>query len=244
MERRGALRSPARKVWGLKKIVFIICRLIYRLLLVLMVAAPPWQAAPVLALEAQAIAGHYYLQGVHEVGSELRLHPDGRFEYFLAYGAYDEQATGTWSMESGRVLLNTAGSSAPPRFNLKQSASKPENPLTILVQDTNGRGLPAVDVYIDYGDGNPETGYTQEYGWQARGPRGRPRAIGLGVRMYNLKTQWFQVADRSDNYYVFEFSPGDLGRAHFRNLPLTPENGDLLMEREGQKLKYVKGRSR
>ena len=190
------------------------------------------------------MAGHYYLQGVHEVGSELRLHPDGRFEYFLAYGAYDEQATGTWSVQGGRVLLNTAGTSAPPRFSLKQSASKPENPLTILVQDTNGRGLPAVDVFIDYGDGNPETGYTQEYGWQARRQRGRPRAIGLGVRMYNLEPQWFQVAGRSDNYYVFEFSPGDLGRAQFRNLPLTPDNGDLLMEREGRKLRYVKGRGR
>ncbi len=227
-----------------EKVVSFSSRLVYWLLLVLMVAAPHWQAAPVQALEAQALAGHYYLQGVQEVGSELRLHPDGRFEYFLAYGAYDEQATGTWSVQGGRVLLNTAGTSAPPRFSLKQSASKPENPLTILVQDTNGRGLPAVDVYIDYGDGNPETGYTQEYGWQARGQRGRPRAIGLGVRMYNLEPQWFQVAGRSDNYYVFEFSPGDLGRAHFRNLPLTPDNGDLLMEREGRKLRYVKGRGR
>jgi hypothetical protein len=228
----------------LKKFVGFPSRVFFGLLLVLMVAAPHWQAAPVQAQEAQAMAGHYYLQGVQEAGSELRLHPDGRFEYFLAYGAYDEQATGTWSVQGGRVLLNTAGNSAPPRFSLKQSASKPENPLTILVQDSKGRGLAAVEVYIDYGDGNPETGYTQEYGWQARAPRGRARAIGLGVRMYNLEPQWFQVAGRPDNYYVFEFSPGDLGRAHFRNLPLTPDNGDLLMEREGRKLRYVKGRGR
>jgi hypothetical protein len=156
-----------------EKVVSFSSRLVYWLLLGLMVAAPHWQAGPVQAQEAQALAGHYYLQGVQEAGSELRLHPDGRFEYFLAYGAYDEQATGTWSVQGGRVLLNTAGTSAPPRFSLKQSASKPETPLTILVHDTNGRGLPAFEVYIDYGDGNPETGYTQEYGWQARGLRGR-----------------------------------------------------------------------
>ena len=89
----------------------------------------------------EALAGHYYLQGVHEVGSELLLHPDGRFEYFLAYGAYDESATGTWTLQGGQVLLNTAGAAAPPRFRLKQSASQPEKPLTILVQDQNGRGL-------------------------------------------------------------------------------------------------------
>jgi hypothetical protein len=202
------------------------------------------QARPGMALEDRVVAGHYYLQGVHEVGSELILHPDGRFEYFLAYGAYDEHATGTWRVQGGQVLLNTAGMATPPRFRLKQSGSKPEKPLTILVQDKNGRGLPGIDVIVDYGDKNPETGYTQEYGWQARQQRGRPKAIGLGIRMYSLEPQWFQVADKSDNYYVFEFSPGDLGRAQFMDTPLMPENGDLIMEREGRKLRYVKGRGR
>ena len=35
--------------------------------------------------------------------------------------------------------------------------------------------------------------------------------------MYNLEPQWFKVAGNSDNHYVFEFSPGDLGRAKFRH---------------------------
>ena len=127
------------------------------------------------ALESQALAGHYYLQGVREVGSELLLHPDGRFDYFLAYGAYDESATGTWTVQGGRVLLNTAGTMTPPCFRLKQSASQPEKPLTILVQNQNGRGVAGIDISIDYGDKNPETGYTQEYGWQAAKPRASPR---------------------------------------------------------------------
>jgi hypothetical protein len=201
-----------------------------------------YQARPGLALETQMLTGHYYLQGVHEVGSELLLHPDGRFEYFLAYGAYDESAAGTWRVQDGRVLLNTSGTATPPRFRLKQSASQPEKPLTILVQDQNGRGLPGIDIIVDYGDKNPETGYTQTYGWQTRHRHGQPRAIGLGLRMYNLEPQWFKVADQSANYYVFEFSPGDLGRAKFTDTPLTPENGDLIMEREGRRLRYVKGR--
>jgi hypothetical protein len=41
-----------------------------------------------------SLAGHYYLRGVMEVGSELLLHADGRFEYMLAYGALDELASG------------------------------------------------------------------------------------------------------------------------------------------------------
>jgi hypothetical protein len=214
------------------------------IILLLMTAVATWQTAPGLAIETQAVAGHYYLQGVHEVGSELLLHPDGSFEYFLAYGAYDENAIGTWRIQGKRVLLNTVGASNPPRFTLKQSASKSGEGLTILVQDQSKRGLAGIDVFIDYGNKNLETGYTQEYGWRASRPHGQPQAIGLGIRMYNLQPQWFKVEGRPDNYYVFEFSPGDLGRAKFHDTPLIPENGDLVMEREGRMLRYVKLRGR
>src|SRR5712692_8023800 len=48
---------------------------------------------------ADELAGHYVLYGVHEVGSELLLKPDGTFEYMLAYGAADYSATGKWRRE-------------------------------------------------------------------------------------------------------------------------------------------------
>jgi hypothetical protein len=215
----------------------------YALLLWLLFLGSVTLALPGLAQANQNLAGHYHLQGFPEMGSELLLHPDGRFEYFLSYGAYDEAAKGTWRVQGGRVLLNTAGKASPPQFRLQQSASRPDKPLTILVQDQNGRGLAGIDLIVDYGD-KTETGYTQEYGWQARQPTGLPRAIGLGLRMYNLEPQWFKVADTSANYYVFGFSPGDLGRAAFQDTPLTPDNGDLILVREGRRLRYVQGRGR
>ena len=46
-----------------------------------------------------SLAGHYYMRGVMEVGSELQLKANGEFEYILAYGALDEYATGCWSRE-------------------------------------------------------------------------------------------------------------------------------------------------
>ena len=52
------------------------------------------------------LAGHYYLQGVMEVGSELLLKADGRFEYMLAYGALDELASGCWTRNGGAVTLH------------------------------------------------------------------------------------------------------------------------------------------
>lgn len=59
------------------------------------------------AFAAERLAGHYYLNGVTEAGSELLLRDDGRFEWFLAYGAMDRTASGRWTAADGRVVLTT-----------------------------------------------------------------------------------------------------------------------------------------
>lgn len=51
------------------------------------------------------VAGHYYLNGLREVGSELLLKPDGRFQWYLSYGAMDQQAEGRWTRAEGHILL-------------------------------------------------------------------------------------------------------------------------------------------
>ncbi len=144
-------------------------------------------------------------------------------------------------MEGERIFLTTSGGYTPPRFTLKQSLSKLEQPLTILVQDKTERGIPGIDILVDYGGTKPESGYTQYYGWQAPRTDRNPKAIGLGVRMYDLKPQWFQVAGTAHNYYVFRFDPGDLGKVQFHNTPLRWDKGALIMERGGRTMRYVKG---
>ena len=201
-----------------------------------------WAVSLGWGLDVPTVSGHYYLEGVREVGSELRLMPDGRFQYFLAYGAYDEVATGEWRVDGELIILNTSGGYTPPRFTLKQSSIKPEQPLTILVKDKSERGIPGIDVFVDYEGAKPEVGYTQYYGWQSPRMNSNPKAIGLGIRMYDLQPQWFKVAGASHNYYVFIFEPGDLGKMLFRNTPLRWDGGALIMERGGRTMRYVKGR--
>ena len=65
--------------------------------------------------------------------------PDGHFQYFLAYGAYDENATGDWRVAGELIFLNTSGGYTPPRFTLKKSFIKPEQPLTTLPQGLQTR---------------------------------------------------------------------------------------------------------
>lgn len=52
-----------------------------------------------------ALAGHYYLSGVMETGSELLLKPDGRFDWYITYGAVDQVAKGRWSRADRTVTL-------------------------------------------------------------------------------------------------------------------------------------------
>ena len=203
-----------------------------------------WAAALGWGLDVPTVSGHYYLEGGHEVGSELLLMPDGHFQYFLAYGAYDENATGEWRVDGDLIILNTSGGYTPPRFTLKHSAIKPEQPLTILVKDKSERGIPGIDVLVDYGGTKSETGSTQYYGWQAPRTNSDPKAIGLGIRIYDVQPQWFKVAGKSHNHYVFIFEPGDLGKVLFRHTPLRLDSGALIMERGGRTMRYVKGRNR
>ncbi len=67
-----------------------------------------------------SLAGHYYMHGVMEVGSELRLQATGQFDYMLAYGALDELASGCWSRAGRFVTLVTttfqANSDDPMKF--------------------------------------------------------------------------------------------------------------------------------
>ena len=77
--------------------------------------------APACAPADALLAGHYYLHGVMEVGSELLLKADGRFQYMLAYGALDELASGCWTRHGGVVTLYASkfGTSMedPGKFN-------------------------------------------------------------------------------------------------------------------------------
>lgn len=59
----------------------------------------------------QAWAGHYYLEGVMEVGSELLLEKNGKFKWYLAVGALDQYAEGTWWKNE-----NCIGLKAAPKF--------------------------------------------------------------------------------------------------------------------------------
>ena len=82
--------------------------------------SPACWPAPAPAQEVHDVAGTYCLIGVMEVGSCIKLTFDGKFEYFLAYGAYDEDAEGTWRIDGGQVVLDSPAYDRRPTFAFKR----------------------------------------------------------------------------------------------------------------------------
>src|SRR5262249_43419584 len=104
---------------------------------------------------ADAVAGHYVLRGVMEVGSELLLKPDGTFEYYLSDAAADYWAKGTWKQVQNRVVLNPSGKEQPP-FRLVDGSSTREPGTRIWVKNSNGRPVEHIDVVLRTPSGETE----------------------------------------------------------------------------------------
>jgi hypothetical protein len=90
------------------------------------------------------LAGHYYLNGVMEVGSELLLKKDGSFEFALAYGANDQYGKGCWVRKGSKVEVIPAGRGSASTHHTPDDSGFSGLALTIsgssLIWDINGSG--------------------------------------------------------------------------------------------------------
>ena len=90
------------------------------------------------------LAGHYYLNGVMEVGSELLLRKDGSFEFALAYGANDQYGKGCWVRKGSTVEVIPVGRCSASTHQTPDDSGFSGLVLTVsgssLVWDINGSG--------------------------------------------------------------------------------------------------------
>lgn len=168
------------------------------------------------AADAAAVAGTYCLQGVREVGSCLRLLPDGKYEYFLAYGAYDETSEGTWRVDGGDVVLDSAAYDKRAGFAFKRLQAPKSGGYDVIVESKAGQPIQGVEVSVTCDGKTTEPGITQLDGYDAA-CASAPTAVTLGLAMFGLAPQSVDVVGKAggDKGYVFEFEPGDLGKKKF-----------------------------
>lgn len=196
-------------------------------------------AAATAALGAPPVQ-RYRLVGEPDVASELILHPDGRFQYFLSAGALDERAEGRWTREGKTIRLTTVPKPKPAVFSSGAAERDGAAPLTVKVTWPDGRGIAGVDLMITFDNGEPATGYTQEYGWSLDAAEKRaPRSVTFAVPMHSLRSQSFPIDAARANRLTFVLTPNDLGIFDFENQPLTVGKDGLVMRRGRGELTYV-----
>jgi hypothetical protein len=201
--------------------------------------------------DAATVVGAYCLTGVREVGSCIRLSAGGKFEYFLAYGAYDEKSEGTWRLEGGEIIVDSPAYDRRPVFSLKRLQPGETDAFVVIVESKSGRGMIGIDVVVNCEGSSKRAGITQPEGFKTD-CASPPTAVSLGLRMYDVAPQTIDVSDRagSDRAYVFEFDLGDLGRKRFAAHRFRFEDNPLvtvyanspIKELEGRIFRYVRSR--
>ena len=112
--------------------------------------------------------------GCHEVGSCLRLAADSTFEYFLAYGAYDENSKGCWKVDGAEVVLDSPPYDKAPTFTFKGFEPAAGDGFDIAVVNAAGNRINGINVR--------EPGRIRGRGGRHRGRRlqGRLRECAVG----------------------------------------------------------------
>lgn len=197
---------------------------------------------PIGAAAGQAadLSGHYYLQNLREVGSELVLKPDGSFEFMLAYGAADYWAKGTWRTQNGSVILNSAPGKEKPPFRLLRSSATTAAAIRVRVQAPNGRAVPNIDVTLLTDKGQLEA-RTDSDGIAVFPKRSAARSAAFRVRVYNLETEPFDLNPAHDDF-TFEIDGEAVTELRFTDERLTVNGKTLVMHYWGpdQDMHYVK----
>ncbi len=183
------------------------------------------------AAGAADVTGHYQLQNVREMGSELLLKPDGRFEFVMAYGAADYWAKGTWQSQNGTVILNTDTGEGQPPFRLLSSSPAKNEGVRVMVVAAGGRPVPNIDVVLEGAGGSVEA-RTGSDGAAEFGRIPGLRSATFRIRVYQFESEPIALnASHSD--FRFEINGREITQVRFRNERLEPDGNSLVMRHWG-----------
>ncbi len=205
--------------------------------------------APMNAKEkalARRLVGHYYLSGLHEVGSELLLRANGKFEYMLAYGSVDESATGRWRVQGRTVRFSTGSGEAGSPMRLVGSSREAGQQGTAVRFRVDGRVLPGLTVLLT---GAPAQQQVLSYEPDAADDFLRVPEVGdadtVAWRHDEIADGRWQVVELPRgpggerlNRFDFELDPKLIAQGAGFNVSMDVEGKALLMKRSGRVLRY------
>ncbi len=187
----------------------------------------------------QEMAGNYVLHGVMEVGSELLLKADGKFQFMLAYGAADYWAKGTWSRDGDAVVLHSAGKEEAPFRPVRSEAGK-SGRIRVVVLGQNNKGVENIDVHL-LTTGKALDGRTDSDGTAVFPDDPKAHAVAFEVPVYQIATKPYEIDPTKRDFY-FEINGDAITQVLFKDERLAIDGTTLVMKHWDPKepMRYVK----
>jgi hypothetical protein len=173
-----------------------------------------------------------------EMAVGLKLQADGRFDYGLSYGALDESATGTWSVDGDNVLL-TSDPVAPPKFVFLGQQPSTDGKAHLALDLPENWSRQYFNAGIGLADGRVVGGQlSDDDDTIPLGPGDRPVSLRLGLDVYQLRSDAFRLDGTAASRIRVGFEQNDLGKVAFAKTPLRIDKGNLLLDRYGRSIVF------
>ena len=213
------------------------------------ISLAPWAPAFAGALLSAAAppAAAAVIPGIYdgsqmEMAVRLVLHPNGRFQYGLSYGALDEQAQGRWAEKDGRVLLTTEPTPKPPRFAIVSDTRAPDGAIHVALDDPELLQGSSLTMVVSYaGEPRPAFVEVEEDGRLPVPPGKIVAALVPDLPVYTIPLQPYALTP-GGHRLVFRFEPNDLGVAAFDGEALVLDKGALVMQRYDRTIRFEKAK--
>lgn len=209
-----------------------------RLAVLLLAAMPASSLAGQSTQRTTAALAGVYDGSQMEMGVGLRLQPDGRFDYMLAYGALDESASGRWSNDGDTVYL-TSDPVTPPKFSFIGQQPASDGKTHLLLDLPRGWTRQYLDAEVGLADGRVAGGQlSDESDVIQLAPQDKPLSLRLRLGVYDIESDAFRLDGSTASTIHVRFDPNDLGKVAFARTPLHIVGKTLTFERYGRSIVF------
>jgi len=174
-----------------------------------------------------------------EVGTELRLESNGRFEYSLSYGALDETARGTWTADTTGIILTSDPVKAPVFQYLGYEPGNGSE-LVVSLDAPQKLAMQLFSVFLLRPDGTVSEVPFEEASLQIPMTGAKvPTKIAVAFSIYQVASQPYDISPAVGSLR-FRFVPNDLGKVAFDHHRLPWDGDGFDLDRLGRMLHFHK----
>lgn len=182
------------------------------------------------------LAGRYSGSAM-EMAAALDLRADGRFDYWLSYGAVDETSSGRWRREGNRILL-TSDPFTPPRIALARREQASTN-IALRLDVPDGFSRQYFVTVVTFASGERRPIQLSEEGLVfAVDPADPPVSLRLALPIAMLESEVVPIDGAKGWRIDFRFEPNELGKVDLTDTPLAIEDGALILERYDRRVRF------